>query len=295
MRIVGVRDSPVGSSRAAARRQSPHSIHDDLGKISRLPSYTRANERERMPRDEKAVAGDPAINPSEESDVWNLAVNELLFGIGEPKSKLYVVETGALAVYEPRWNGHRAVIEFAFPGDLVGLGFLNTHACSARATIETRVQCLPLSAQDHLFADDPRAQSKLADAIEREVEFLRESAVRFSQQNPLGRLAAFLLTLSRENKQEGRDPAMLMQPLHCGVVADFLALSIDRLGSLLIQLERRGMIAPSPPQGLRLTDIEALEGLAGRTLSLPKASAEFAAQNARAEGGTEQDQSAKAS
>ena len=248
-----------------------------------------------MPRDEKAVAGDPAINPSEESDVWNLAVNELLFSIGEPKSKLYVVETGALAVYEPRWNGHRAVIEFAFPGDLVGLGFLNTHACSARATIETRVQCLPLSAQDHLFADDPRAQSKLADAIEREVEFLREFAVRFSQQNPLGRLAAFLLTLSRENKQEGRDPAMLMQPLHCGVVADFLALSINRLGSLLIQLERRGMIAPSPPQGLRLTDIEALEGLAGRTLSLPKAGAEFAAQNARAEGGTEQDQSAKAS
>ena len=28
---------------------------------------------------------------------------------------------------------------------------------------------------------------------------------------------------------------MLMQPLDCGVVADFLALSIDRLGSLLVQ------------------------------------------------------------
>ena len=86
-----------------------------------------------------------------------------------------------------------------------------------------------------------------------------------SQQNPLGRLAAFLLTLSRENEQEGRDPAMLMQPLDCGVVADFLALSIDRLGSLLVQFEERGMIAPSPPQGLRLTDVEALQGLAGRS------------------------------
>jgi CRP/FNR family transcriptional regulator len=124
---------------------------------------------------------------------------------------------------------------------------------------------LPLSAQDHLFADDPRAQARLADAIEREVEFLRDSSVRFSQQNPLGRLAAFLLTLSRENQQEGRDPAMLMQPLDCGVVADFLALSIDRLVSLLVQLEERGMIAPSPPQGLRLTDVEALQGLAGRS------------------------------
>ena len=295
MRTVGVRNSPGASGRAAARRQSPHFISNDLGKISRPPSYTRAAGHERMPRDDKAVAGDPAINPSEESDVRNLVVNELLFGIDEPKSKLYVVETGALAVYEPRWNGHRAVIEFAFPGDLVGLGFLNTHACSARATTETRVRCLPLSAQDRLNASDPRTQSRLADAIEREIEFLRESSVRFSRQNPLGRLAAFLLTLSRENEQEGRDPTVLMQPLHCGVVADFLALSIDRLGSLLVQLEQRGMIAPSPPQGLRLTDVEALEKLAGRTLSLPKASSEFAAQNAHVDVGTEQDQPAKAS
>ena len=72
--------------------------------------------------------------------------------------------------------------------------------------------------------------------------FSANLSVRFSQQNPLGRLAAFLLTLSRENEQEGRDPAVLVQPLQCGVVADFLALSVDRLGSLLVQLERRGMI-----------------------------------------------------
>jgi CRP-like cAMP-binding protein len=119
-----------------------------------------------------------------------LASNELLFGIGDPKTHFYAVKSGALVVYEPRWNGHRAIIEFAFPGDLVGLGFLQTHTCSARATVDTCVQRLPLSAQDHLFADDPRAQARLADAIEREVEFLRESSVRFSQQNPLGRLAA---------------------------------------------------------------------------------------------------------
>ena len=58
------------------------------------------------------------------------------------------------------------------------------------------------------------------------------------------------------------------------MVADFLALSIDRLGSLLVQLERRGMIKPCPPQGLRLVDVVALENLAGRTLSTPRRSFE---------------------
>jgi CRP/FNR family transcriptional regulator len=255
----------------------------------------RADYQPHPPRRDASSQAFSAHSPFDSAAVQALASNELLFGIGDPKTHFYAVKSGALVVYEPRWNGHRAIIEFAFPGDLVGLGFLQTHTCSARATVDTCVQCLPLSAQDHLFADDPRAQARLADAIEREVEFLRDSSVRFSQQNPLGRLAAFLLTLSRENEQEGRDPTMLMQPLHCGVVADFLALSIDRLGSLLVQLEQRGMIAPSLPQGLRLTDVEALEGLAGRTLSLPKRSSEFAERNAHADTGTEQDHAAKAS
>jgi CRP/FNR family transcriptional regulator len=101
----------------------------------------------------------------------------------------------------------------------------------------------------------------LADAIEREFEFLRRSSVKFSRENPLARVAAFLLTLSRENEQEGRDPTILVQQLHCGVVADFLALSIERLGALLVQLEQQGMIAPCPPRGLRLTNVDALKGL----------------------------------
>ena len=58
---------------------------------------------------------------------------------------------------------------------------------------------------------------------------------------------------------------MLVQPLECGVVADFLALSVERLASLLVQLERRGLIETCA-QGLHLTDIAALESLAGRTL-----------------------------
>jgi CRP/FNR family transcriptional regulator, anaerobic regulatory protein len=261
-------------------------------------STTAVTERAERTKPSKSKASSrdfSAQHPFDGAGVLSLASNELLFGIGDPKIHFYAVKSGVLVVYEPRWSGHRAIIEFAFPGDLVGLGFLQTHTCSARATVDTCVQCLPLSAQDHLFADDPRAQARLADAIEREVEFLRDSSVRFSQQNPLGRLAAFLLTLSRENEQEGRDPTLLMQPLDCGVVADFLALGIDRLGSLLVQLEQRGMIAACSPQGLRITDVEALEGLAGRTLSLPKRSSEFEGKNAPADTYTKQDHAAKAS
>jgi CRP/FNR family transcriptional regulator, anaerobic regulatory protein len=192
------------------------------------------------------------------------APTERLFSLGDPRTDLYLVESGVVAVYEPRSEGHQAIIEFAFPGDVVGLGFLQTHTCTARASVETVANCVPFSAQDRLIADNPRAQAILADAIEREFEFLRRSSVKFSCENPLGRIAAFLLTLSRQNEQEGRDPTVLTQPLQCGAVADFLALTIDRLGALLVQLKRRGVIEETPG-ALRLTDIAALETLAGKT------------------------------
>ena len=240
----------------------PGAAVSSKGATSTTPVAERA-ERTNPSKSKASSRAFTAHGPFDGAGVRSLASNELLFSLGDPKTHFYAVKSGALAIYEPRWNGHRAIIEFAFPGDLVGLGFLQTHTCSARATVDTNVQCLPLSAQDHLFADDPKAQARLAEAIEREVEFLRESCVRFSKQNPLGRLASFLLTLSRENEQEGRDPAVLVQPLQCGVVADFLAMSIDRLGSLLVQLEQRGMIAPCPPHGLRLMDIDALKWLSG--------------------------------
>jgi CRP/FNR family transcriptional regulator, anaerobic regulatory protein len=168
------------------------------------------------------------------------AATEALFSLGDPKTALYLLESGVVTVYEPRLQGRGAILEFAFPGDIVGLGFLQTHTCSARASVETVAYCVPFSAQDRLVGDDPRSQAGLANAIEREFEFLRRSSIKFSRESPLGRVAALLLTLSRQNEEEGRDPTLLTQPLQCGVLADFLALSIDRLGAFSFGLSDEG-------------------------------------------------------
>jgi CRP/FNR family transcriptional regulator, anaerobic regulatory protein len=216
------------------------------------------------PRTGIGIAKQIALGSGVRSALKAFAPTERFFSLGDPKTNLYVVESGVVAVYEPRLEGHQAIIEFAFPGDIVGMGFLQTHTCTARASVETVAHCVPFSAQDRLVADDPRAQARLADAIEREFEFLRRSSVKFSRENPLGRVAAFLLTLSRQNEQEGRDPTVLTQPLQCGVVADFLALTIDRLGALLVQLNQRGIIEQTSG-GIRLTDVAALETLTGKT------------------------------
>jgi CRP/FNR family transcriptional regulator len=202
--------------------------------------------------------------------VRRLKQGELLFGAGDQKTQVYRVESGSLCVYEPHSAEHRAIVEFAFAGDLLGLGYLENHTRSARAIAETRITCLPLSAVDRIIEASPRARDQLKQAIDDELEFVRDGLVTSGQRNPIERVAAFILALSHGNSYEGRNPNIITDSMKCGVVASYLALSVESLARALVKLEERGMIENCPPLGLRLNDIAALERLAdGReTLAL---------------------------
>ncbi len=199
--------------------------------------------------------------------VRNLRPNEILFREGEEKTCLYRVDSGTVALYEPRWDERGAVIDFAFEGDFIGLGFLATHTCSARALGETQLTCLPLEAQSRAIENNPKAQLKLDEAIEREFEYRRACLVESSEQSPLKRLAAFLVSLSRINAHEGRDPQLVGDQCPCGFIADLLGMSVETLGILLLEFEQLGLIEACPPAALRLKDIAALEEIASRPIA----------------------------
>jgi CRP/FNR family transcriptional regulator, anaerobic regulatory protein len=191
-----------------------------------------------------------------------LAAGEVLFREGDPRNYVYRVETGALCLFKLRADGSEDVIEFAFPGDLVGLGYLDTHATGAQASIETQLSCLPRTGVDPAAERTPRSRARLTASIEREVALLTQSLARTaSRPDAARRVAALFVTLSRYNAYEGRDPALITDSLKCGIVAGYLDLSVDHLARELAGLEARGLIEPCP-QGLRLKDLDGLERLA---------------------------------
>jgi CRP/FNR family transcriptional regulator len=187
---------------------------------------------------------------------------EILIKKHDRKAHLYRVESGVLCVYDPRWNGHQAVIEFAFPGDFVGLGFLDHHTLSARAVVETKVACFPLGAMDRLVRGNARAEAKLAEAIEREFEERKASLIEAGRQRPIERVAAFLVAVSRNNTREGRDATVIAEAWPCKTVATFLDMSVDLLAVSLADLKSRGLIEAAVPDGIRVSDLDALEELA---------------------------------
>ena len=85
--------------------------------------------------------------------------------------------------------------------------YLDNHVSGAQATMETSLRCLPRSALDPALEKSPAITSRLTAAIEREVAFLKQTYARSQRSEPLERVAALFVMLSRCNAYEGRDPS----------------------------------------------------------------------------------------
>lgn len=201
----------------------------------------------------------------EATEVRTLASNALLFECGNLRTNIYRVEDGMLYLFEPASEpgAEPRAVGFALPGDMIGLGSLKIHAISAQATQQSVVSCLPLEAQDLLCDNDPALRERLFDAIEQEFDFLRRRALKAHAREaaPLGRLAALLTAISRNNLLEGRDPLLVSDALDSGTVADLLGIDVDTLTSLLLTLEARSLVLPTGG-ALAILDLEGLEALA---------------------------------
>jgi CRP/FNR family transcriptional regulator len=191
----------------------------------------------------------------------SLTAGEVLFREGEMREHVYRVEKGAVCLFRQQTDGSRSVIEFAFPGDYVGLGYLDNHVSDAQATIDTLLTCLPRSVLDPVIERTSNGTQRLAAAIEREVAFLNETQRHGAAAAPVVRAAALLVTLSRCNAYEGRDPTIITDSLSCGVVAGYLDMTVDGLAQILVDLKHRGIVEVCDG-GLRLTNLPELEQLA---------------------------------
>lgn len=189
-----------------------------------------------------------------------LGVGAVLFDRGDVR-RVYRVEQGAVWHYI-RWaDGSHDVIEFAFAGDVIGLGRLNTHVSTAQAMVATVVSILDEAEADRLSKADDVVALKAASAGDREFEVLRDSALARARPEPLKRLAYYLSALASMAMHDGRNGAVIADDVSSGYVAQQLNMSIDALTAALLSLKAQGLIA-TDPQGLRVIDAERLERFA---------------------------------
>jgi CRP/FNR family transcriptional regulator len=180
---------------------------------------------------------------------------------GEARTHVFQVVLGVVAIYKTLVDGRRQIIDFAYPGDIIGLGVLKEHVLSAQAVSPAKVRCLSASALERAAEGDAGLAVKLYRAVSQELAATRHLLVMLGQRSAIERLATFLLDLHRRlGEPENGNVTLAMRRSD---IADLLGLTIETVSRTLAKLRATGVIELE--QGgttVHIRDLERLEELA---------------------------------
>jgi CRP/FNR family transcriptional regulator len=195
-----------------------------------------------------------------QATVRRLEPKEHVFCEGDPRIYVFRVEDGVVAVYKTLSDGRRQVIDFAYPGDLIGLGVLSEHVLSAQATTRSRVRCLPVAALERAAESDAVLALKLYKAVCQELSATRSLLVTVGQRSAIERISSFLLMLYRRSGD--RVHLSVTLSMRRSDIADLLGLTIETVSRTLTKLRRMGVIGIEQGTTVLLRDLKRLEELA---------------------------------
>jgi CRP/FNR family transcriptional regulator len=236
--------SPKGDAMLVAPTQA-------LGEVSRRIAEQPVSAGNDMLTGRLAAAG-----------VKRLEAREHLFCEGDPAAHVYRIESGYLCIYKMMPDGRRQVVDFGYPGDLVGLGSGTEHVTSAHALGSCRVRAVPAPALHQQARQDAQLAISLYETLAQELEGARNLLLSCCQQSAVERLASFLVMLSRRSARKGLDAEQLFLPMTRSDIGDYLGLTIETVSRTFTKLKAMGLIELTQCTSVRIVDVDALERLA---------------------------------
>ena len=194
------------------------------------------------------------------ADFQHIPAGKALFQAGDER-QVFRVESGAISHFMQWSDGRHEVIEFAFPGDIIGLGYLSTHVSRAHAMVDTLVSIMTSTGLDHAEKADHVLALQLAAAGEREFDYLRDKALHATKSQPVERMAQYLVALARSNDGSGQTLDFVSDENCSPFIAEMLHMDAGTMGAALLRLQKQGLIKAASG-GLHILDVDALERFA---------------------------------
>ncbi len=190
------------------------------------------------------------------------APREDLFLEGDEASHLLEVAEGVVCAYRLLPDGHRHVVSFYFPGDLIGYCCAGTHSFSAQALNKVRIRRIPRHLINHLIETRPGFARRLLKLATDELSMTRDHLLCLAAKSAEARMAVFLLALSRRNRDAGGDAARIELPMTRVDIGDYLGLTIETVSRTFSKLKRSGIIALPRTTTVLIRDLEGLHQVA---------------------------------
>ncbi len=214
----------------------------------------------------------PAVNPArdtgknsmERASIRRFQSKEHVFCEGDPKTHVFQIEQGVVTIYQMLCDGRRQIVDFAYPGDFIGLGPNREHLFSAEATTATRVRCFNACLLDETAGHDPKLALQLYQAVSLELSAARALLVAIGQRSAIERVATFLLMLHQRTVAENGGDNILHLPMRRADIGDFLGLTIETVSRTITKLRLMGVIEVTHGTNIRITSLERLSALSQR-------------------------------
>lgn len=210
------------------------------------------------------------LGPDDLSSLWQLMESDVvvkkrrdLVVDGYEYRKLCFVEDGFAARYKLLRNGKRQIVNFALPGDIIGIpgSFLDKARYSVVAITDLKVQSCTMNDFIQLCYKQPQFGLALTWMVMHEAVICSEHAINTGRRTPLERLAHFLLETHSRLRAVGRaDENGFDLPISQEVMSDALGLSVPHFNRMLAKLRGDGLVVFNERR-IEFADRNALEQL----------------------------------
>lgn len=194
-----------------------------------------------------------------------LSKGATLFTLQDTLDAIYSVRYGSVKTQIEDAAGHRQIIGFHLPGEIIGLdGMLQGHHVSTAIAMEdTEVCVIRLSQFDQIAAQLPSLQHQMRRLMSRELARSYQTLASLGGLQSDQRLAAFLLNLSQRYAALGYSSTAFVLRMTREEIGNFLGLTLETTSRLFSRLARENLIAIRQRE-VELLDIPALQKLVGQ-------------------------------
>lgn len=191
-----------------------------------------------------------------------LHIDEFLYFQGDECTSLYAVNSGSFRSFILNSEGIEQTVGFYFPGELLGLDSLQygRFTCSLVA-LETGTVCeVPISRLNELCSEIPGLQFQMMRILGKEIASDHDKILSLGHRSAKGRIAGFLLTLSRRYNALGFSSTEFNLSMQRQHIANFLGLTIETVSRQLADLNKNGVITVKR-RGIQINDLDLLKSI----------------------------------
>lgn len=186
------------------------------------------------------------INPTDSSLIQNIVQvkGRYIYYQGEEIKKLFFVKSGSVKTIYFNENGDQQIINFHYPGEIIGLAHLNYsyHSLSA-ITLEKSVICaFSLRFILENCEKHPNLLTNLLNRFNAEIKHRHESLLGINHRIASKRLGNFLLDLINRQYLPRNKPIELHLTMSRADMANYLGLAPETVSRVLSKYEKSGLI-----------------------------------------------------